>query len=149
MSEPVTWQVMQAVAAALAQITVANGYRTNAGRQVLLEQLQGGPGSVERLCLYMDRAQLEALDLHGYQQWTMQLVVEGEVPSGRADAQARGHAVIADVFHRFPAQGVELAIPAGVADVSAIAADFLPRLDGANSSVAQIRLQAVVRLDID
>lgn len=154
MSNPaLTWQAVQAVAAALAAITPANGYRTNAGASVLTEQRQADPGRgpVERLSVYLDRATRESLTLDGDAEWTLQLIVEADVPSTRADAQQRAHAVMADVFQRFPAGGIELPIAAGIAagfvEIEAQTAEFLTRIDGANASVAQIRLQAVARLN--
>lgn len=150
MSNPaLTWQAVQAVAAALAAITPANGYRTNAGASVLTEQRQADPGRgpVERLSVYLDRATRESLTLDGDAEWTLQLIVEADVPSTRADAQQRAHAVMADVFQRFPAGGIELPIAAGFVEIEAQTAEFLTRIDGANASVAQIRLQAVARLN--
>ena len=150
MSNPaLTWQAVQAVAAALAAITPANGYRTNAGASVLTEQRQADPGRgpVERLSVYLDRATRESLTLDGDAEWTLQLIVEADVPSTRADAQQRAHAVMADVFDLFPSGGTELPIAGGFVDVEAQTAEFLTRIDGANASVAQIRLQAVARLN--
>ena len=150
MSSPaLTWQAVQAVAAALATITPANGYRTNAGASVLTEQRQADPGRgpVERLSVYLDRATRESLTLDGDAEWTLQLIVEADVPSTRADAQQRAHAVMADLFQRFPAGGIELPIAAGFVEIEAQTAEFLTRIDGANASVAQIRLQAVARLN--
>ena len=149
MAEPsVAWQAVQAVAERLPLITVANGYRTDAGNSVLVEQVQADPGRgpVERLSVYLDRAARTPSTLHEGEDWTLQLVVEADVPSTRADAQQRAHAVMADVFDLFPSGGIELPIAAGLVDVEAQTAEFLTRIDGANSSVAQIRLQATVRL---
>lgn len=148
MPDAISWQAVAAVAARLPQITVANGYRTNAGNTVLTEQLQADParGPVERLSVYLDRAARAPSTLFEGEDWTLQLVVEADVPSSRADAQQRAHAVMADVFDLFPSGGIELPIDAGFVDVEAQTAEFLTRVDGANSSVAQIRLQATVRL---
>lgn len=149
MADPaITWQAVQAVAARLPLITVANGYRTNAGNSVLVEQLQADTerAPVERLSVYLDRVLREPTTLSGNADWTLQLVVQADVPSTRADAQARAHAVMADVFELFPAGGMELPIAAGFVDVEAQNADFVTRIDGANASIAQIRLQALVRL---
>lgn len=147
MPDAISWQAVAAVAARLPQITVANGYLTNAGNSVLTEQLQADParGAVERLSVYLDRATRTPPSFQG-EEWTFQLVVEADVPSSRADAQQRAHAVMADVFQLFPSGGIELAIDAGVVDVEAQTAEFLTRIDGSNASVAQIRLQATVRL---
>lgn len=140
-----SWQAVQAVAARLPQITVANGYRTNAGNQVLVEQLQAAD-TAERLSVYLDRAARDVASLMGDADWTLQLVVQADVPSTLANAQQRAHEVMADVFDLFPAGGVELPIVAGFVDVEAQTAEFTTRIDGANASVAQIRLQAVLRL---
>jgi len=147
-SEAITWQAVQSVAARLPLITIANGFRTNAGNSVLVEQLQADPGRgpVERLSVYLDRVSRSADTLDGGTEWTVQIVVEADVPSTRRDAQQRAHAVMADVFSLFPAGGIALPIPAGVVEIEAQTADFLTRVDGANASVAQIRLQAIVRL---
>ncbi|MFN8993824.1 MAG: hypothetical protein ACK5X3_09240 [Pseudomonadota bacterium] len=147
MPDAISWQAVAAVAARLPQITVANGYRTNAGNAVLTEQVQADPARspVERLSVYLDRAARTPSTLEG-DDWTLQLVVEADVPSTLADAQQRAHAVMADVFDLFPSGGTELPIDAGFVDVEAQTAEFLTRVDGANSSVAQIRLQATVRL---
>lgn len=150
MSDPaVTWQAVQAVAEALQAITVANGYRTNAGNSVLVEQVQADParGAVERLSVYLDRVARTPASLDGMADWVLQLIVDADVPSNRADAQQQAHAVMADVFARFPPGGVLLFIDAGVVDVEAQTAEFLTRVDGSNASVAQIRLQATLRLN--
>ena len=150
MSDPaVTWQAVQAVAEALQAITVANGYRTNAGNSVLVEQVQADParGAVERLSVYLDRVARTPASLDGMADWVLQLIVDADVPSSRADAQQQAHAVMADVFARFPPGGIELPIDAGVVDVEAQTAEFLTRVDGSNASVAQIRLQATLRLN--
>ena len=149
MADPsVTWQAVQAVAERLPLITVANGYRTDAGNSVLVEQVQADPGRgpVERVSVYLDRAARTPSTLFEGEDWTLQLVVEADVPSARTDAHQRAHAVMADVFDLFPSGGIELPIAAGFVDVEAQTAEFLTRIDGANSSVAQIRLQATVRL---
>lgn len=148
MPESITWQAVQAVAERLPLITVANGYRTDAGNSVLVEQLQADPGrgTVERLSVYLDRVLREPTTLDGGAEWTAQLVVQADVPSTRSDAQQRAHAVMADVFDLFPPGGIQLPIAAGTVDVEAQTAEFLTRIDGANASVAQIRLQATVRL---
>ena len=147
MPDALSWQAVQAVAARLPQITVANGYRTDAGNSVLTEQLQADPGRgpVERLSVYLDRAARTPSTLEG-DDWTLQLIVEADVPSNRADAQQRAHAVMADVFDLFPSGGIELPIAGGFVDVEAQNAEFLTRVDGSNASVAQIRLQALIRL---
>lgn len=147
MPDALSWQAVQAVAARLPQITVANGYRTDAGNSVLTEQLQADPGRgpVERLSVYLDRAARTPSTFEG-DDWTLQLVVEADVPSTRADAQQRAHAVMADVFDLFPSGGTELPIAGGFVDVEAQTAEFLTRVDGSNASVAQIRLQALIRL---
>ena len=147
MPDALSWQAVQAVATRLPLITVANGYRTNAGNSVLTEQLQADPGrgAVERLSVYLDRAARAPSTLEG-DDWTLQLVVEADVPSTRADAQQRAHAVMADVFDLFPSGGIELPIAGGFVDVEAQTAEFLTRVDGSNASVAQIRLQALIRL---
>lgn len=147
MPDALSWQAVQAVAARLPQITVANGYRTDAGNSVLTEQVQADPGRgpVERLSVYLDRAARTPSTLEG-DDWTLQLVVEADVPSTRADAQQRAHAVMADVFDLFPSGGIELPIAGGFVDVEAQTAEFLTRVDGSNASVAQIRLQALIRL---
>jgi len=148
-AEPsVTWQAVQAVAERLPLITVANGYRTDAGNSVLVEQVQADPerGPVERLSVFLDRVSRTPETLDGGAEWLLQLVVQADVASTRADAQQRAHAVMADVFQLFPPGGIELAIDDGFVDVEAQTAEFLTRIDGANSSVAQIRLQATVRL---
>lgn len=147
MPDALSWQAVQAVAARLPQITVANGYRTNAGNSVLTEQVQADPGRgpVERLSVLLDRAARTPSTFEG-DEWTLQLIVEADVPSNRADAQQRAHAVIADVFDLFPSGGVELPIAGGFVDVEAQTAEFLTRVDGSNASVAQIRLQALIRL---
>lgn len=147
MPDALSWQAVQAVAARLPQITVANGYRTDAGNSVLTEQLQADPGRgpVERLSVYLDRAARAPSTLEG-DDWTLQLIVEADVPSNRADAQQRAHAVMADVFDLFPSGGIELPIDGGFVDVEAQTAEFLTRVDGSNASVAQIRLQALIRL---
>lgn len=147
MPDALSWQAVQAVAARLPQITVANGYRTDAGNSVLTEQVQADPGRgpVERLSVYLDRAARTPSTFEG-DDWTLQLVVEADVPSTRADAQQRAHAVMADVFDLFPSGGIELPIAGGFVDVEAQTAEFLTRVDGSNASVAQIRLQALIRL---
>jgi len=146
-ADAISWQAVQAVAIRLPQITVANGYRTNAGNSVLTEQVQADPGrgQVERLSVYLDRAARAPSTLQAGD-WTFQIIVEADVPSTRSNAQQRAHAVMADVFDLFPAGGIELPIVAGFADVEAQTAEFLTRADGSNASVAQIRLQATVRL---
>lgn len=150
MSDPaVTWQAVQAVAEALRAITAANGYRTNAGNSVLVEQVQADPGRgpVERLSVYLDRVARTPASLDGMADWVLQLIVDGDVPSNRANAQQQAHAVMADVFARFPPGGILLPIDAGVVDVEAQTAEFLTRVDGSNASIAQIRLQATLRLN--
>lgn len=72
--------------------------------------------------------------------------MQADVESNVANAQQRAHAVMADVFDLFPSGGIELPIDAGLVDVEAQTAEFLTRVDGSNASVAQIRLQAIVRL---
>lgn len=148
MADAVSWQAVQAVADRLPLITVANGYRTNAGNSVHVEQLQADTerGAVERLSVYLDRVLREPTTLGGNHDWTLQLVVQADLPSTRADAQQRAHAAMADVFDLFPAGGIELPIAAGFVDVEAQNAEFVTRIDGANASIAQIRLQARVRL---
>ncbi len=148
MSEALTWQAVAAVALRLRLITVVNGYRTNAGNSVLVEQLQADPSRspVERLSVYLDRASRTVETLDGGSDWTLQIVVQADVLSTIANAQQRAHAVMADVFDVFPPGGIALPIAAGVVEVEALSGDFIARLDGANSSVAQIRLQALVRL---
>lgn len=147
MADAITWQAVQAVADRLPLITVANGYRTNAGNSVLTEQLQADPGrgAVERLSVYLDRIAREPATLTG-EDWTLQLIVQADVESNVANAQQRAHAVMADVFDLFPSGGIELPIDAGLVDVEALTAEFLTRVDGSNASIAQIRLQAIVRL---
>lgn len=148
MPDALSWQAVQAVATRLAQITVANGYRTDAGNAVLTEDLQADPakGPVERVKVYLDRAARTPSTLFEGEDWTLQLVVEADVPSTRADAQQRAHEVMADVFDLFPSGGTELPIAGGFVDVEAQTAEFLTRVDGSNASVAQIRLQALIRL---
>lgn len=147
MADAITWQAVQAVADRLPLITVANGYRTNAGNSVLTEQLQADPGRgvVERLSVHLDRIAREPATLTG-EDWTLQLIVQADVESNVANAQQRAHAVMADVFDLFPSGGTELPIAGGFVDVEAQTAEFLTRVDGSNASVAQIRLQALIRL---
>ena len=143
----ITWQAIQAAATQLGRISTANGFRTNAGNNVLVEQVQADParGPVERLSVYLDRASRSPATLGGHGDWTLQIVVEADVRSIRADAQHRAHAVMADVFAVFPPGGIELSIAAGVVEIEAQNAEFLTRIDGSNASVGQIRLQAIVR----
>ena len=144
MAEAITLQAVDAIALRLQQITVANGFRTDAGQSVHTEPQQLPAGAGPRLTVWMDRVTLEQVT-NDLREWRMQIIVEAEAASTHTTSQRQAHAVMADVFQVFPSMWVRLQVSGRELDVFGEAAEFRARIDGSLSSIAEVRLQAVIR----
>lgn len=146
---PTPWAILTLVAAALAQIRVANGYRTDIGASVELEAVQNPTAVSEGITLYSSA--LLRPDEPGNHNAAIstrdfEFVIEAAVPLAAADgvvpAHARIHDIIADIEQAFDA-GVPTtdgAIPAVFQDVV-----FLDRPAGLAAIVAQYTMTARYR----
>lgn len=146
MPDALSWQTLQAVATVLSGITVANGFRTDAGLKVDVEQLQQESGSGSRISLWLDVMNLTPGDLTTGREIELQLTAQAEVPADISDAQAKAHAAVADIIDAIPVTGLSLPFSGIKADVQSQAAQFLVRPDGASSTIGQVRLVARLRL---
>lgn len=127
---PKPWQILQAVQTRLAGIMVANGYRTDAGANVLLEGVQDTADDVARLTLYSLGISRPAQDRPDGKGRVFEFVIEATVPcvgaAGVVPAHQRAHEILADIEQAFDTYlQLPSALPAKLADVT-----FLDRPSG-------------------
>lgn len=89
------WQIMQALQARLQTISVANGYRTEAGSDVRLEG-DRAPVLAPMITLFSGGRTLPA-DKHAKGEREFTVIAEARIPASQADAQATAVAIDADM----------------------------------------------------
>lgn len=78
-------QILQALQVRLQQVTIANGYRTDAGQDVRLEASSGDAG--QRITLYAGQ-KVRPDDVRSRGERELVVIVEAQVPVGLDNAQA-------------------------------------------------------------
>lgn len=134
------WQILQAIAAALALISTANGYRTDIGANVSLEAVQDPAATKEGIVLgtlAITRPNLPDNKNPNLQQRSFDFIVEAAVPISPSDgvvpAFQRMHDVIEDIEQALdPMPLVKGALRPQFSEIA-----ILDRPNGLNAVVAQ------------
>jgi hypothetical protein len=129
---PRPWQILQAAQARLQGISVADGFRTNAGADVRLEPSTDAL-SAPRLTLYT-AAMVKPTDARSPGEREFTLIIEAAVPTSIDDAHQQVVAIAEDIEERLG--GIVLmpeALPLAFEESL-----FLDRPDGVAAMVAQL-----------
>lgn len=136
--------LLAALAADLATITTANGYRTDLGTGVSTEDIAQPESSAPRVTLRVDEMQVQDVATK-VRLRTYRISVEAHLPADFGDGSANAHDALEDLLDRFPALR-QYALEAGAqADVTFSAGRVLSEAAGVAVSVAQVVLDALLK----
>lgn len=130
----ITWDVISAIKTALEDITVANGYQTNAGAAVSLERLDVQDDATSMLVTMEDLVANSDLTL-SQRQRSMTVRIEAAAPANDTTAMETAHKLLDDMERALVDKKTCLA-PAGVSAVRLGNATITPRSDGSEAVVA-------------
>lgn len=136
----ITTQVREALAARLRGISVANGYRTDAGADVRTEDSQFKPEEGTRITIYPG-GKTRPDDAGNKREREFTLVVEALVPTSMATAVAECEAVEADIEQALDGYlQAPMALPLQLTESL-----FLDKPDGMPAMAAQLMFQTRYR----
>lgn len=144
MSNP--WDVVNALAAALGVISVANGYNTDIGTNIVLYDQQRGTTARPSIAIGARTGKIDLRDANdrlgntlARQARQMDFALEAGLSVGAADAQRAAHDALEDIERVYMATLVNNnAMPTGVARISFTGWQILDRPDGIDAVVLQI-----------
>lgn len=142
MDEPLTLQVVKRIAELLADVTTANGWRTDIGLHVGIEPVQLDDEQSLGAVVYLGGIQPGDGTKIALSERVLDVVVDAYVGVGLDDAQALQHAVYDDVERCF--SGLKLSVP-GALPLRVGAATFIPRSDDMATAGVQIVISATYR----
>jgi hypothetical protein len=145
---PKPWTILQALETALQQITLANGYRTDIGTTVSMENTQDPEDTAEGITLFsleLVRPAIASNHNTAIRDREFTFVIEAATPcnttNGVVPAHQRMHLIIEDIEQALtPVPGAAGSIPPQFAEVK-----FLDRPEGIPVVAAQIIMTARYR----
>jgi hypothetical protein len=96
--EPVTWQLIKLIQYRLEQISVVNGYRTDIGASVLIEDTQTDERELPYCVIDVSKSTLTRGSAPQRQR-TMSFEIEVGISATQDDAKQEAHKVLADLEH--------------------------------------------------
>ena len=139
---PLTLQIVQRIAELLAEVTVANGWRTDIGLHVSTEPVQLDDDQALGAVVYLAGIRPADKSTTAQPERSLEVVVDAYVGVGLDNAQALQHAVYDDVERCF--SGLRLSVP-GALPLTVGAANFIPRSDDMATAGVQIVISALYR----
>lgn len=139
---PLTLQIVRRIAELLAQVTVANGWRTNIGQHVDTEPVQLEDDQALGAVVYLGAIRPGDKTTTSQPERVLEVVVDAYIGVALDDAQALQHAVYDDVERCFT--GLKLSVP-GALPLTVGAANFIPRTDDMATAGVQIVISATYR----
>jgi len=140
-SAPKTWDTILALQAALADIRVVNGYRTDAGLRVLLDVFQlGESDTYPTLRLVED--ELDESQGNAGAVDAITLTVEGYIEAAQDGAQRKAHDLRDDVLAAFRKIRKPRALPPPLVGLEVLSRRVLQRPEGFPYVVCQVVVRA-------
>ena len=133
-------QVLLAVADGLRVVTVANGYRTDAGLNATVDDDYVANATGPNLFVGAVSMPFDGAASSNVRQQTLNLAIEFSLPVRARDAWRIAHNALQDVVDAFPS----IAYPAGIASPKLDATAILRRPEGADVIVAQATAHVVL-----
>jgi hypothetical protein len=138
-----SWELLTAVRDRLGIIRTANGYRTDVGELVHIEEAH-----LERIAtpqIVLIASDFDTVEEgRSHRRIAVNFVIGAIVPATRADAQAIAHAAIADIADALSPRQRGYGLPEGCAGIEIGDRNILQRPDGAPLIVAQVSARAVL-----
>lgn len=141
MSAPKTWQAILALQAALRDIQIGNGFRTDAGLRVLLDVFQLGESDVYPTLRLVEDELDEGQGSNGAVD-AITLTVEGYIETAHEDAQRKAHDLRDDVLRVVRALKKPRCLPAPLIGLEVLSRRVLQRPEGFPYVVCQVGLRA-------
>ena len=143
MDEPITWRALEALAALLSTVLVANGYRTDMGANVTLEPYQQQQDSGPRLVIVAGTIEtVQEKSTPRRTQSEMPITFEYQLPADFEDAQLQAHRGRADLKQALTSASA--ALPKGCSAFRIESATVIQPEQGAKEVVAQVTARAVL-----
>jgi hypothetical protein len=146
-AEPLSWQTLDVIAAAMTVISIANGYHTDAGANVDREQLvidSESTPTLPRLAVVEDSWTPNA-SLSGAGSGDQLVLIEGAADAEAADAELAAHRLRADIVRAalgITRQAFSGLTPGGVTKIEVTGERGITRRpDGMNVLVVQVRIK--------
>lgn len=145
-ADPETWTLIEAVAERLRAITIADGYHTDAGLDVITETIDHKDEPVApQATVFVDGA----IDIvEETRKWTdiqVPIVVQIRIPLSAERAQKMAHGAAADIRAALNPKSGRISADEFKADIESI--DIVPRPFGAAVIVVQAVLRASLRIE--
>jgi hypothetical protein len=136
-SDPITWQLALLLQSSLSKVRVSNGYRTDIGASVLIEDAQT-PTDAAVLPTVIDVNLTTRSSDTGTnrRQRSVDFTVQAAIACTLANAKEMAHRVLADIERVLDQQG-DFA-PKGIRMARATKAEILKRPDGMNAMVVEV-----------
>ena len=148
MTAPESWLVLEAVAERLRAIKIADGYRTDAGLDVITEhaQLNDKPEAPQLLVFADGEFRLAASSSRKWRDYILPVVIQCRFLHSQATAQRQVHDVAADLDRAIPPNAEKLTDTEWAIAQTGLLISQRPQ--GASTTVVQLSLDVSYRVDI-
>lgn len=148
MTAPESWLVLEAVAERLRAIKIADGYRTDAGRDVVTEhaELKADPVLPQLLVFADGEFRLASSSSRKWRDYILPVVVQCRFLHSQIRAQRQAHDVAADLDRAIPANAEKLTNHSWAIAQTGLLISQRPQ--GASTTVVQLSLDVSYRVDI-
>lgn len=147
MPAPESWQVIEAVAERLRVITIAGGFRTDAGLDVVTEHAELKTDSpTPQLLVFADgEVRLAASSSRKWRDYILGVVVQCRFQQAQQRAQRQAHEVMADLDRAIPADAAKLTNAEWKIEQTGLVIAQRPL--GASTTVVQLSLDVSYRVE--